>query len=1408
MRNGRRGAIARNLALLLAIAGTGVAQGAVPEAGRRPNVVLFLADDMGYGDIGAHGDRRVRTPNLDAFARQAVELEQFRVSPVCSPTRASLMTGRYSFRTGVFDVFGKACEMEAGEVTVAEALRPAGYATGMFGKWHLGAAPDHSPNAQGFEEALYSPGPAMRPKEYFDPRLIHNGRSEERKGYCMDVFADAAVDFLRRNKARPFFVYVAANLIHTPLVVSEELSKPFADAGAAESTSKIYGMIQSLDAAFGRIRSALADLGLEDNTFLIFTSDNGPCSGSAPLDRHMAGLHGLKGTVYDNGIRVPCFMRWPGGFKAPASVGRQLAHIDVMPTILDACGASAPEGVRFDGRSLLPLLRQPAAAWEKRSLFFQWDSGQQPRRGHAYAVVTEPWKLVQPTGMDAANQKHIRDRYAELCKLQGRGDRSIEGPPRFELYDISKDPGETKDLAAQHGDIVASMRGQYEAWFDDVCPGDRLAKDPAAALRGWRPDEGLAAFNRIANEIYAASRDGGSRAQIAKGLAAILSGDGPTAVKRFACEQLAIVGGEAEVGALAELLNDEALETPARGALERIGGPKVAGALRAAYEKSEKAQARAALLGSLGKLGDAQAIPLAKAALAENDARLREAARVALGEIGGKPAAAALLGVEATLAKEERQSWGSALLACIEGMGAPAARADESVAVIIRQALERLLDSAQPEEIRAAAFAAKVRTAGPGGLDLVLEALRGQDSAMLNGAFATLREENGARLRMWHRPIMKACDTMAATGRDGLLDAYAAADIRVGAGFAMRMINDEVPERRQKALRALGLLGSEPDFDALFERMVGSSAEDRAAAADGLSNLRAASTGGRLIALLPVMPTESLPAVTDVLARRGARSAVPALLSLARAKDTEAAKAAMRAVAKLGDVSDIPGLVDVVDKGGPGAAGAAQFLAKIARAEPEAAKERLAMALATASAPTQETISKIMALATADVAGLGRNLAPGGKAEGPLGLKADGASKGPAAAIDGNPQTYWDEENGQPEYRLRVTLPKQEMISRLRITGYEQHHYSPKDFLVLCDSREVKKVMGAEYADNRLLVELPPTRCTVLELVITGYYGGSPAIRELEIFGAVGPGPKSRPREEARAFTWDKRPDSLALTVGGKVVWRLQHGADTPFPHFDHMALAGWDNLVSKSPKDHVHHYAHWFSWKLINGVNYWEFDKATGRPVGATRCSDVSAETRPDGSAKIAMKLSYAPPQGKPILSEDRILDISAPGARGDYRIDWRMEWTAGDAPVLLDRTPPPGEPDGKPHGGYGGLSIRFAENFGDWSVVDSGGVKGMEGHGKRASASDFSGAMGGRDCGVAILDHPRNPNAPTPWFLVMNPGVPFAYTNPAFLFDSPKTIKAGEKLLLRYRVILHQGRWDPPALKRAMAAYEKEVP
>ncbi len=433
----------------------------------RPNVIVFLADDQGWGDLGCHGNPYVQTPNLDAFAREAVELTQFHVSPVCSPTRASLMTGRYNFRTGVTSVAGGR-NMDPQEVTVAEALRSAGYATGIFGKWHLGEDASRRPTAQGFDEAVVFDGAALQADQCFDGEYLHNDVPTRYKGYSMDVFTDAAIAFVKQHRSKPFFLYLPPNLIHTPLQVADDLKAPFKATGLEKRTVNICAMLKSMDSNFARLRQTLQELGLEERTLLIYTSDNGPCAGSVMMDRFMAGQHGLKGTVYENGIHVPCYMRWPAAVAAPGKVGRLTAHIDVMPTILDACGVPVPSGVRLDGRSLLPLLKNPSADWPDRTLFFQWDSRPVPRRGRAYTVLTERWKLVQPMGIDNPTQQIVWERYAELCKVQGRGTRTILGPPRCELYDIAADPGETKDLAAAHADIVEKMNRAYDAWFDDV----------------------------------------------------------------------------------------------------------------------------------------------------------------------------------------------------------------------------------------------------------------------------------------------------------------------------------------------------------------------------------------------------------------------------------------------------------------------------------------------------------------------------------------------------------------------------------------------------------------------------------------------------------------------------------------------------------------------------------------------------------------------------------------------------------------------------------------------------------------------------------------------------------------------------------------------------------------------------
>ena len=434
----------------------------------RPNVILFLADDQGWGDLACHGNPYLKTPTLDAFAHEAVRFSRFYVSPVCAPTRASLMTGRYNYRTGVTDVNASYCRMDPAEVTVAEALRSAGYATGIFGKWHLGYEGPYLPNAQGFDESLvFYRG--LPEKMYFDPELIHNGKPEHYKGYCMDVFTDAAIDFIKQNHAKPFFVYLPANLIHAPLVAPKDSLARYESAGLDEKTTIICGMIDSVDRNFDRLCQVVKQLGLEDNTLIIYTSDNGPAAGTSTSERFMAGLHGLKGTVYENGLRVPCFMRWPDGFKTPSDVNRLAAHIDIMPTILDACDVPTPEHIKMDGLSLLPLLKDPSAKWPERTLFFQWNGVEKPIRGRAFAAITERWKLLQPVGIENPGQQFICDQYTELSKIQGRGDRTIKGPSRYELYDLAVDPAERYDLAARYPDIVEQMKKQYNAWFDDVC---------------------------------------------------------------------------------------------------------------------------------------------------------------------------------------------------------------------------------------------------------------------------------------------------------------------------------------------------------------------------------------------------------------------------------------------------------------------------------------------------------------------------------------------------------------------------------------------------------------------------------------------------------------------------------------------------------------------------------------------------------------------------------------------------------------------------------------------------------------------------------------------------------------------------------------------------------------------------
>src|SRR5262249_33126445 len=314
---------------------------------RRPNVLLVITDDQGHGDFGVTGNPVIKTPNLDRLARGSVWLTRFHVSPVCSPTRSSLLTGRYNYRTRVVDTFLGRSMMDPEEITLAERLAAAGYRTGIFGKWHLGDNHPMRPIDQGFQEALVIKGggigqPSDPPggSSYFDPVLQHNGRSETYPGYCSDVFTTAAIDFLVAADRRPFFAYLAFNCPHDPLQAPPaELAQyramslnagDFPQVGAPipralmsnpDTIARVYAMVTNIDTNVGRILAALEARGLARDTIVIFLTDNGPAQ-----VRFNAGLRGRKGTVYEGGIHVPCFIRWPGHLPGGSVVDRIAAH--------------------------------------------------------------------------------------------------------------------------------------------------------------------------------------------------------------------------------------------------------------------------------------------------------------------------------------------------------------------------------------------------------------------------------------------------------------------------------------------------------------------------------------------------------------------------------------------------------------------------------------------------------------------------------------------------------------------------------------------------------------------------------------------------------------------------------------------------------------------------------------------------------------------------------------------------------------------------------------------------------------------------------------------------------------------------------------------------------------------------
>ena len=454
-------------------------------AAARPNIVIILADDMGYGDLSCYGHAKFKTPRIDRLAAEGAKLTQFNCpAPFCAPTRASLMTGRYPFRCGMTQNPAPDGGPEANmlhlpetEVTLAQVLKQAGYATGMIGKWHLGhAKPEWLPTHRGFDEYLGIPySNDMRPVQVLeaDQRIEY----PTVQATLTQRYTARALDFIERNKARPFFLYFAQMLVHKPLAASEDFYE--------KSGAGLYGdAMAEIDWSVGQVMDKLKALGLDENTLVIFTSDNGAWFGGST-----GGLRGMKGSTYEGGYRVPCLARWPGKIPAGHSSAEPAVMMDLFTTALKAAEVPAPKDVVLDGQDIMPLFTSDAKS--PHDVIF----GHQNTR---LATVRDArWKLhvLKPVDnflkLDKPGQRWKDPRapdgvtilapYEQAQPSEHPGLRTGEEPKPMQLFDLASDPGEQHDIAAQHPDEVTRLKAAYDAINKSVPVIDEVKRPPYKA---------------------------------------------------------------------------------------------------------------------------------------------------------------------------------------------------------------------------------------------------------------------------------------------------------------------------------------------------------------------------------------------------------------------------------------------------------------------------------------------------------------------------------------------------------------------------------------------------------------------------------------------------------------------------------------------------------------------------------------------------------------------------------------------------------------------------------------------------------------------------------------------------------------------------------------------------------------
>lgn len=446
----------------------------------KPNVILLMVDDAGYGDIACHGNPYIQTPNIDALYAKSTRLTDYHVSPTCAPTRAAIMTGHHNLRTGVFfTIKGRSLILER-ETTMADIFKQNGYSTGMFGKWHLGDNYPFRPQDKGFDEVLMHDGGGVGQtmdywdNDYFDDMYKHNGKLEQHKGYCTDVWFENAKNFISENKDQPFFCYLSTNAAHSPYHVADKYSDPYKENENIYNAS-FYGMIANIDENLGKLVEYLKSIHLMDNTILIYTADNGSAAGCKTeghrLDGFIAkgfnsGMRGLKASMYEGGHRVPFFIHWKDGkINVGKDINELTAHYDVLPTLIDLCDLKVDPAIEFDGTSMVPLMNGDNKDFKDRIVYVNTQFSTDPVPWKRTALMHQNWRLVEGT----------------------------------ELYDLSTDPEQRTNVADKYPEKMTAYKAAYDKWWAEISPtfedkpyfivGDKAENPTTLHCHDWHSED-------------------------------------------------------------------------------------------------------------------------------------------------------------------------------------------------------------------------------------------------------------------------------------------------------------------------------------------------------------------------------------------------------------------------------------------------------------------------------------------------------------------------------------------------------------------------------------------------------------------------------------------------------------------------------------------------------------------------------------------------------------------------------------------------------------------------------------------------------------------------------------------------------------------------------------------------------